>query len=166
MLALPQTDRTTSLPTNGPKPRDSPRDAPDLPRSNALWQSLALRPSAIQPKLAISQPADAYEQEADQIADRVMRMDASHSSSTKPSVSSNASLTAQRNCGRCGEEEGENLRRKEQAANPDSVGVAPPVVNQTLHSPGQPLDSNTRSLMEPRIGHDFGDVRMHTDGEA
>ncbi len=31
---------------------------------------------------------------------------------------------------------------------------------------GQPLDVPTRQLMESRLGHDFGDVRVHTDGPA
>jgi len=40
------------------------------PDQNPLWQSLALGPTAIQAKLAISQPDDPYEQEADRVADR------------------------------------------------------------------------------------------------
>src|SRR5579859_8107723 len=28
---------------------------------------------------------------------------------------------------------------------------------------GSPLDAGTRDLMESRLGHDFGDVRVHTD---
>ncbi|GAB3740745.1 DUF4157 domain-containing protein [Amycolatopsis oliviviridis] len=31
---------------------------------------------------------------------------------------------------------------------------------------GAPLDSSTRADMEGRFGHDFGDVRVHTDGAA
>ena len=31
---------------------------------------------------------------------------------------------------------------------------------------GQPLDAATRAFMEPRIGHDFSQVRVHTDAEA
>lgn len=33
-------------------------------------------------------------------------------------------------------------------------------------SGGRPLDSTTRSFMEPRFGHDFSRVRIHTDAEA
>ena len=43
-------------------------------KSNPVWPTLAVRPPALQPKLKISQPGDAYEEEADQIAARVMRM--------------------------------------------------------------------------------------------
>jgi hypothetical protein len=31
---------------------------------------------------------------------------------------------------------------------------------------GSPLDTETRADMERRLGHDFGDVRVHTDGAA
>jgi hypothetical protein len=31
---------------------------------------------------------------------------------------------------------------------------------------GSPLDRDTRSFMESRLGADFGDVRVHTDGKA
>lgn len=31
---------------------------------------------------------------------------------------------------------------------------------------GQPLEEPTRSFMESRLGHDFGDVRVHTDEKA
>lgn len=38
----------------------------------------------------------------------------------------------------------------------------PGIVHNALRSGGQPLDSETRSL-EPRLGHDFSKVRVHTD---
>jgi hypothetical protein len=34
------------------------------------------------------------------------------------------------------------------------------------NSPGEPLDEKTRELMEARLGHEFSDVRTHTDGAA
>jgi Domain of unknown function (DUF4157)/Calpain family cysteine protease len=50
------------------------RDTNAAPGHNPVWQSLALRhhPS-IQPKLSVSQPGDPYEQEADHVAEQVMR---------------------------------------------------------------------------------------------
>ncbi len=42
----------------------------------------------------------------------------------------------------------------------------PPIVHDVLRSPGQSLDSGTRSFMESRFGHDFSGVRIHTDGQA
>lgn len=55
------------------------------------------------------------------------------------------------------------LQRKpaDQAAVP-----VPPIVNEVLNSPGRPLDSDTRSYMEPRFGHHFDHVRVHTDARA
>ncbi len=35
-----------------------------------------------------------------------------------------------------------------------------------IPSSGQPLDAATRSFMEPRFGHDFSRVRVHSDAEA
>src|SRR5258706_14661424 len=43
---------------------------------------------------------------------------------------------------------------------------APSIVNEVLRSPGQPLDPATRAFMEPRLGHDFSHVRVHTDARA
>ncbi|MGW8251739.1 MAG: eCIS core domain-containing protein [Anaerolineales bacterium] len=43
---------------------------------------------------------------------------------------------------------------------------APPIVHEVLRSPGQPLDRETRQFMEPRFGHDFSLVRVHTDTKA
>lgn len=42
----------------------------------------------------------------------------------------------------------------------------PPIVHEVLRSPGQPLDPATRTLFEPRFGHDFSRVRVHTYAEA
>ena len=43
---------------------------------------------------------------------------------------------------------------------------APPIVDKVLSSPGQPLDSVTRAFMEPRFGHNFSNIRVHTDATA
>jgi len=54
-------------------------------------------------------------------------------------------------------------RRTSGLGGPTSV---PSVVHDVLSSPGQPLDRNTRTFFEPRFGHDFSRVRVHTDGHA
>lgn len=43
---------------------------------------------------------------------------------------------------------------------------APPIVHEALSSSGQPLDGVTRAFMEPRFGHDFSRVRVHSGGRA
>ena len=45
-------------------------------------------------------------------------------------------------------------------------GGVPPIVHEVLNSPGQPLDATTRAFFEPRFGHDFSQVRVHTDSRA
>jgi hypothetical protein len=41
-----------------------------------------------------------------------------------------------------------------------------PVHDVVSSGGGSPLDTETRTDMESRFGHDFGDVRVHTDGAA
>jgi hypothetical protein len=52
------------------------------------------------------------------------------------------------------------------AVNNDEVSVIPPTVHEVLRSAGQPLDPKTRAFFEPRFGHDFSQVRVHTDTKA
>jgi outer membrane protein OmpA-like peptidoglycan-associated protein len=46
------------------------------------------------------------------------------------------------------------------------VGAAPAIVHDVLSSPGQPLDADTRAFFEPRFGHDFGHVQVHSGARA
>jgi hypothetical protein len=39
-------------------------------------------------------------------------------------------------------------------------------VHDVISSGGRPLDADTRADMEARLGHDFGDVRVHDDSRA
>ncbi len=41
-----------------------------------------------------------------------------------------------------------------------------PFTQEVLGSPGQPLDTATRAWIEPRLGHDFSSVRVHTGSAA
>jgi len=52
------------------------------------------------------------------------------------------------------------------AANAGRSADVPPIVHEVLRSPGQPLDPETRAFMELRFGHDFSQVRVHTDARA
>src|SRR5438067_426771 len=67
-------------------------------------------------------------------------------------------------------EECRKKRLQSKARNPElgtrNDCVVPPIVHEVLRSPGQPLDAATRSVMEPRFGHDFSGVRVHTDTKA
>ncbi|MGA6828050.1 eCIS core domain-containing protein [Nitrospira sp. NS4] len=114
-------------------------------------------PLFLQPKLAISQPGDPYEQEADRVADQILRM-------PEPTVQRQCAACSAGGppCQACGEER-ISLSRK-----PDGVagGDAPGSVQSVIRSPGQPLAPAIRTFFEPRFGQDLSHVRVHTDEEA
>jgi hypothetical protein len=59
--------------------------------------------------------------------------------------------------------------KKKKLVQRSSLGRAeavPPIVHEALRSPGQPLSASTRTFFEPKFGHDFGKVRIHTDDKA
>jgi hypothetical protein len=113
---------------------------------------ISLRPQA---KLSVSQPGDPYEQEADQVASQVMRMQAPDQFTV---LSSPDSL--QRKCTACEEE----IQRK---ASDSSLQSNSDIESQlSAKDGGSPLPDNVRAFMEPRFGSDFSQVRVHTDGEA
>jgi len=108
----------------------------------------------IQPKLTIGSPDDIYEQEADAMADKVMRM---------PMPGHGDFFTAnnniQRKCAHCEDEE-KQLQKKENGTGSNSI--APPIVHDVINSSsGKPLDNAIRSFMEPRFNYDFSNVKIH-----
>jgi hypothetical protein len=105
-----------------------------------------------QAKLAISQPGDQYEQEADRVAEQVMGMPESYIQRKCPLLNRDNALNTKGTSGRS-------------LSSIPGINV-PPLVDRVLGSPGQPLDAATRTFMEPRLGHDFGHVRIHKDIEA
>ncbi|OBC00025.1 hypothetical protein A5784_21035 [Mycobacterium sp. 852013-50091_SCH5140682] len=46
------------------------------------------------------------------------------------------------------------------------IDAIPPIVEETLSRPGQPLGAATQSFFERRFGRDFSSVRIHTDPAA
>ena len=141
---------------------DLPRSAPA--RLQYDFGRLQIYPKAaspIQPELAIGQPNDAYEQEADQIANRVMRMP--EPPLPRDEMLSGLTLNSQ------GSQQRSKLvgiQTKPVDASSSLPLSAPPIVNEILDSPGQPLDAQTRAYFEPRFGQDFGRIRVHSDARA
>ena len=113
-------------------------------------------PAPLQAKLQVGAVNDPLEQEADRIADQVLRMPAA--------AISGAAAPAQisRRCEECEEE---NLQR-EPATRNAATREAPAAVHQVVRSLGQPLDPASRAYFEPRFGHDFGRVRVHEGAAA
>jgi hypothetical protein len=128
---------------------------------------LGLSPSRpIQAKLALGTPGDGFEQEAERVADRVMRM-------PEPKV--------QRQCA-CGgacpscqtqaspaQSELIQPRRVDSAlAVPTTAGPSevPTAVHDVMDAPGRPLDRGTLDFMEPRFGRSLDHLRIHDDASA
>src|SRR5258708_27037558 len=44
--------------------------------------------------------------------------------------------------------------------------TVPPIVHRAIQAQGQALDSESRAVLEPSFGHDFGKVRVHTGALA
>lgn len=151
---------------------------PNLPPVSVGNQTMQrfLKQGTLQKKLTINQPGDAYEQEADRVADKVMRM--ADPGTTQPLTQPAHSSAGLQRCS-CGKSAGTGTQCEEcksqamqlqrsSAAEAETAGAmtAPPIVHDVLTSPGRPLDAATRNFMEPRFGYDFSGVRLHTDAKA
>lgn len=97
----------------------------------------------LQAKLAINGPGDAYEQEADRVADEVM-------AAPSHPVGMDAPSRIQRFRG----------------PSVGQVGTAPASVDRALGSPGTPLEPALRHDMEQRFGCDLSWVRVHSGAAA
>lgn len=100
-------------------------------------------PPVLQTKLTVSEPGDAYEQEADRIANQVLAAPA------RPAVG-DMPPQIQRLAGPAG----------------GQTDAAPAGVAETLAAPGRPLEPALRREMEQRFGHDFSRVRVHSGAAA
>jgi hypothetical protein len=118
--------------------------------------------TVIQAKLRIGAVNDPLETEADQMADRVMRMPAT------PFV--------QRKCISC-EEEDKQLQRnplavsmnpfiKEKVSGDGAVSEGLTQQIKASNGGGTEMDSATRSFMESRFGVDFSSVKIHSGNDA
>jgi len=70
-------------------------------------------------------------------------------------------------CTSCNKENETKLQRSAKVVESDKQNDgAPPVAQEVLRSAGRPLDTATRAFFEPRFGHDFSRVRVHSDAQA
>jgi Domain of unknown function (DUF4157) len=163
----------------------------------------------LQPKLEVGAPNDRFEQEAERVAEQVMRMPASAALPAVSTAAGGAQRSIQRICAECAKEEMAPLQRKplpnaaaarisarsdamarsafadepavlqrqeieedEMLQTKAAAGVVPtmaPDLEAGIHAlrgRGQPLSAAERAFFEPRFGHDFSQVRLHTDARA
>ncbi len=108
--------------------------------------------AGIQAKLVVGQPGDIYEQEADRVAEQVMRM-------PEPLVQRQPEEEEKK-------EKEEILQTKEVPSQVTEVTSNIESRIQSLKGGGQPLSEPTRAFFEPRFGQDFSQVRVHAGGNA
>ncbi len=128
--------------------------------------------AVVQRKLAIGAENDTLETEADDVADKVMRMPELLKSTIQGS--GNGGSTVQRKCDDCDEEK---IQRRPLASSitpfiqtkgADGSAAGDAVTDQvnTTKGSGSNMDSPTQSFMENRFGTDFSYVKIHTGDYA
>ena len=135
-----------------------------------------LRGPTLQPKLTIGRPDDKYEQEADRVADKVMRMpEPELQRQVEPEEEEEETLQAkplsdlitplvQRQDE--SEEEEEPIQTSRVGGSKPEMSPGVEARIQYLRGRGKPLTESDRAFFEPRFGHDFSRVRVHTDARA
>ena len=142
---------------------------------NPLWHRLTVRSGS---RLRIGDAQSAQEKEADQTADRVMRMKSDDTLHRQPAV---APVQIQREAQpdeevqaapedevqRQGDEEEEQVQTK-RGGSGVSGRMSPCTARQIrcLRGRGQPLSPGLRRYFEPRFGRGLSQVRIHTGREA
>jgi hypothetical protein len=101
-----------------------------------------------QAKLKLGESNDVSEQQADRVANAVMKM-------PDPQIQRKSPWN---------EDEEGPIQMKGSTSHDSGKfhnAIAPPIVHEVLNSQAQPLDHKTRCYFEPRFGTDFGNVRVH-----
>lgn len=121
----------------------------------------------IQAKLKMSTPGDEYEQEADRVAETVMKMGGASRTENVRVRTLAADGKLQRMCAGCEEEEeDETLQAKEMPGHQVELTSRLHAQLGGLRGGGQPLSRTERQFFEPRFGQDFSRVRLHANGRV
>jgi hypothetical protein len=150
--------------------------------NRALQRLLSHRGITLQPKLTVGAAHDPYEQEADRVAQQVMRMPIPPSAVTgqvsvqppspeKDEVEQNKPLAGaiMPIVQRAPDEDAIQAEAPGQSAPSDPQGSFEPGADfeaRLSNNGGSPLSASTRAFMEPRFGADFSGVQVHTGSEA
>ena len=146
--------------TFAPRPKMAPPVASHRPAgpgqmsrevSSILHCQRTIGNRAVQARLKVNAPGDVYEQEADRVADEVLR---------RPDAGTAPARAGAR------ETQDRPVQRQETAAGAPAVTAAVAAGLDATKGKGEPLPGAVRSFMEPRFGADFGEVRVHTGSEA
>jgi hypothetical protein len=187
-----------SKPASKPKPGKIQRASDPLFQIQQTIGNQALvqmfRAKSMQAKLTVGQPGDTYEQEADRVADQVMRMpdpsvqrkSPEEDETLQASPLTNTSIpqiqrqspeeeelqasplagTITPMIQRQSPEEDETLQTKADSGMESTVDASLEGNINNLRGGGQPLPESVRNYFEPRFGYDFSQVRVHNDSRA
>lgn len=141
----------------------------------------------LQAKLTVNRPGDVYEQEADRVAEAVMRMPASRGPLMRGITGLNAGgvqrvcseceqelrrspLPIQRACSKCeaniDPKPDMNVQTKPTPGGVPDVTPAAAEQIASLRGGGQSLPTPERAFFESRFGYDFSGVRVHASDQA
>jgi hypothetical protein len=184
--------------------RRAERSEPGAPQALAELQAALgnlglqrrLTSSPVQTKLEVSEPGDAHEQEADRVAEAVMRAPepaarqvedeaeevvATRLEAARQVEDEEEVVSTKLEAARQVEDEEEVVSTKLEAARQmedeeevvqakasGSPSMTPAIESGINRSrgSGHPLDTGTRGFFEPRFGHDLGGVKVHTDAHT
>lgn len=116
--------------------------------------------SIVQTKLTVGEAGDAFEQEADRVAEQTMRM---------PEGRLQRACECGGTCASCKKQHKHDhtpVQAKPAGAGGTAHAAVPAGVSDVLASTGQALDASTRDFMESRFSQDFSRVRVHTGAAA
>lgn len=132
----------------------SPRLAPDFSQIPLHSKS----PIKIQAKLTENALGDIYQQESNRVSKQEMNM-------STPQLQRTCACGGE--CPKCQTKqpghEHERTQTKRVGSSDLGETAVSPIVHEVQRSSGQPLDAVTRGFMEPRFGHDFSQVRVHSN---
>lgn len=125
----------------------------------------------VQAKLSVGQPNDAYEREADAVADRVMALASHEGGALSAPISQFPAGRVQPLCRECAQDlaSQEEERWLQADAGPAGLVAAPAGLEQRLQGlrgAGEALPDRTRARFESSFGADFATVRVHTGERA
>lgn len=131
----------------------------------------------VQPMLKVGEPDDQYEQEADRVADAVMRMPDSQVRRQPMEKEEEEKLKMQpvedkeylqMKCEKCEEEEKMRLKPAVQMQEGEAAYASPEIAQQidATKGGGRSLPQNLQHEMSQKMGADFSRVNVHTDSNA
>lgn len=143
------------------------------------------RPPLVQAKLAVGRPNDRYEQEADRVAEQVLRTPEPGRALGHQPLAATITPLVQRACPACGSLEEDvqrapdrsqqlEIRRSGATETPEAISSSEEEAGESAVeaavvrgcASGRPLATPIRERMEERFGIHFGNVHVHTGVEA